>query len=125
VTDPFRLMRGISFPVVIGVVAVVLLVVAWPVVYAGSKQDVTFTVDSMERVTKSDGNGGVTSYYVVFSEEGETYANKDSFLFFKFNSSDIQGRLDEGKTYNATVVGWRLPFFSTYKNILTVEEVDP
>lgn len=124
-SDPFRLMRNGEWKYILGGLLVLLLVVAWPVVYVGSKQDVTFTVDSMERVTKGDGNGGVTSYYVVFTEEGETYANKDSFLFFKFNSSDIQGRLDEGKTYKATIAGWRLPFFSVYRNILTVEEIDP
>lgn len=42
----------------------------------------------------------------------------------KFNSSDIYGTLKEGKKYKIIVVGYRVPFFSWYENILEVEEVN-
>ena len=42
----------------------------------------------------------------------------------KFNSSNIQGKLKEGHTYKVTVIGYRVPFFSWYQNIIKVEELE-
>lgn len=55
--------------------------------------------------------------------EGATYVNKDSWAMLKFNSSDIYGQLQVGRRYNCEVAGWRIGFFSKYKNIIKCEEV--
>ena len=49
--------------------------------------------------------------------------NTDNLLRLKFNSSDIQAVIEEDKTYEAEVIGFRVPFLSWYENIISIEEV--
>ncbi len=70
------------------------------------------------RVTDKDRVDGT---YLVFTDS-ETFKNTDELIFFKFNSSDVYGQLEEGRTYQFRVVGWRIPFLSTYRNVLAIEE---
>jgi hypothetical protein len=58
--------------------------------------------------------------YMVFTN-GETMVNQDSWLFFKFNSSDLYGRMNAGQVCTFRVNGWRMPLFSWYRNILSAE----
>lgn len=60
--------------------------------------------------------------YLVFSEN-ETFKNVDSWLDFKFNSSDFYGKIKVGKTYTSKVRGIRITLFSAYRNIITLKEV--
>lgn len=50
------------------------------------------------------------------------YENTDSLLRMKFNSADVYGQLQNGKTYTCDTYGWRVPFFSIYPNIVKCEE---
>ena len=79
----------------------------------------TFTVTDKERIVTGSG-GSVSSKYLVFTES-ETFENSDCLVRFKFGSSDLQGHLKEGQTYTAKVYGWRAPFLSMYRNIVSVE----
>lgn len=79
---------------------------------------VTITVTDKERIVTGSGEG-LSSKYLVFTEN-ETFQNTDCLVRGKFNSSDLQGKLKEGQTYEADVYGWRLPFFSAYRNIVAV-----
>lgn len=82
--------------------------------------DVVVTVTEKERIVESNGKV-TTSKYLVFTEN-EVFENTDDMIpFFKFNSSDIQGKLQVGETYKLTVWGWRINFLSTYRNILKVQ----
>ena len=78
----------------------------------------TITIVEKERVNEE---------YMIwgYNEEGESvvYCNSDAPLRGKFNSADFYGDLEEGKTYNVTLIGYRVPFLSWYENILTYEEV--
>lgn len=56
----------------------------------------------------------------MYGEE-EVFENTDSWLFLKFNSADIQNEIEEGKTNKIKVAGWRVPFFSWYRNVVSVE----
>lgn len=76
----------------------------------------TFTVTDKERVTGDD------SKYLVFTN-GEVLCVDDTLVFMRFDSSDLYGSLKIGKTYRGDVVGWRVPFLSWYRNILTAREV--
>gem|GEM_PF-1211649 len=79
-------------------------------------------VTDKERQVKSDGDGGIDSKYIVFTDK-ETFENTDSMLRGKFNSSDVQGKLHVGCTYDVTAYGFRNHFFSIYRNISDVKHV--
>lgn len=103
-----------------------ITVLAAPLILGGitvaaffAKDDVTITVKDKERIVNRNGKG---ARYLVWSEEGEVFEDVDSFLGWKFNSSDIYGQLDEGTTYNCKVYGWRIPFLSKYRNIVSCSE---
>ena len=82
--------------------------------------DYTVIITDKERVNTID-----DSRYLVFAEiasTGETivFENTDTLWRFKWNSSDIQGNLKIGEKYTVTVVGWRVPLFSWYQNIIAI-----
>ena len=77
---------------------------------------VVTTVIDKERIYRGYGNTA-ESYYLVYTD-AETFKNKDSLIEMKFNSSDLQGSLKEGMECTFTVVGWRVPFLSMYRNIV-------
>lgn len=70
---------------------------------------------------------GESDGYLVWVEDenGVQYElqNEDILLKGKFNSSTIQGKLKEGEKYNITTIGWRIPLFSSYPNIVDYEKV--
>lgn len=71
---------------------------------------------------------GKTDGYIVWFEDSEgtpyEFVNEDEFLYGKFNSSTVQGKLKEGSVYNIKTVGWRIPFLSSYPNIVQYELVE-
>lgn len=95
---------------------VAIPLIAYPVIQYTTQDYVTFTVDKAERVSDR-----TSSRYLVFTEN-ETFENTDSIAFFKFNSSDIYGQINEGKIYKAKVAGVRIPFLSKYRNIIEIQE---
>lgn len=88
----------------------------------GTADHVTFEVLKTERIVEShsdDKGSHVTSKYLVFTD-GETFENTDTMFYWKWNSSDLYGRLEPGRSYRAKVYGWRVPMFSWYRNIVAV-----
>jgi hypothetical protein len=104
---------------VIAVIAVLVLILAYPVAYWSSGQELTCTVTDEDR--SSDGAGG--SKYRVYTKECGVLSNEDSLLQFKWNSADVQNTVKEGKVYKFEVNGWRVGFFSWFPNIDTATEV--
>jgi hypothetical protein len=97
----------------------VVLFFGYSGVYILSADTIEIVVTDKERIT----TGSVKNLkhkYLVYTE-GEVFENTDSFSFFKWNSSDIHGYLVEGKTYKVKVAGWRVPFLSSYRNIVDVD----
>jgi hypothetical protein len=78
----------------------------------------TITIKDKERIMDRYGKG---SRYLVWSED-ETFENVDSLIFGKFNSSDLQGKLEIGKTYKCEVFGLRVQILSMYRNLIDCEE---
>lgn len=62
--------------------------------------------------------------YLVSTENGEVFQIKDSFWKWQFRSSDLYAQLKPGKCYDVYYHGWRLGFFSSYKNIHKIELKD-
>lgn len=112
-------MRNIIYPII---VFALILMVIYNVAYFSSSTDVTIKVTKTDRIVESSGSGKdltVTSKYLVYTTD-ETFENTDAMFFGKYSSSDFQGKLLPNTTYKVKVVGWRLPFFSTYRNIVKI-----
>lgn len=80
-----------------------------------NKREVTVTVQDKERVCDSNRN----CKYLIFTDGG-TFENTDTLLNGKFDSSDVYGRIDEGKTYTFKVAGFRQGILSMYPNIIEI-----
>lgn len=82
---------------------------------------VTITDKQVKRKDEED-------IYLIFTklENGETrvFRNEDAFFKGKFNSSDMQAKLEIGHTYDIDTYGYRIPFMSMYENIYKAEEVE-
>ena len=76
---------------------------------------VVATVTEKERVNDKD-----SSKYLIFTDK-EVFENTDAFWQFKFNSSDVYSKIKVGDTCTFHVIGWRLQFFSAYRNIITAD----
>ncbi len=76
-----------------------------------------------EKVVKRYNN---SDKYLVFTKlsngEIRVFENRDSLLEFKFRSSDLQAKLETGKTYDIKAYGWRIPLTSWYENVISAEE---
>jgi len=83
-----------------------------------TQESVEFTLVGKERVGDSD-----SSKYLLFTDD-ETFENSDIFILAKFESSDIYGQLEKGKTYRAKVCGYRIGFLSMYRNVISIYEIE-
>ncbi len=97
----------------------ILLIFGYTFSYHKSQDQVQATIQKTERVCDSDQN----CRYLVFTKS-EVFENTDSVIFLKFNSSDFHANLEPNKTYELNVAGWRNPFFSMYRNILSYKEIE-
>lgn len=111
--------------VAIFTVVALLVVAALTVFFASSFNDKNYivTVTRVERV-----NDDTDSKYLIFCEEEDgdviVFENADKWVRGKFDSSNMYAKIKEGHKYKFTVVGWRIPIFSTYQNIIKMEEVE-
>ena len=94
------------------------LLFGYSIAYYSSSEYVEITIQDKERITTGSGEN-ISSKFIVYSEN-EVFENTDSWLFFKFKSSDIQNNLKIDETYTVKVSGWRIPFFSMYRNIILI-----
>jgi hypothetical protein len=103
-----------------GVIAIIILVIGWvsfkSINAFHTEHGVKFTVTGKE--SKYDDK---KSRYLVFNTN-TTYEITDSWVKWRFDSSDVYGRLEVGKTYVADLQGFRIPFFSMYPNIINPVE---
>lgn len=58
--------------------------------------------------------------YLISTENNGVHQVADSFWKWHFRASDVYADIDEGECYVFTRIGWRIGFFSTYKNIIRV-----
>ena len=99
--------------------AIVGIVAVTPIIHFTTMEQVSFTVTDRERIQTAE-----SSRYMIWADmpngSSEVFENTDSILSLKFNSADLQGRMREGNTCDATVNGFRVPFLSMNRNILEV-----
>jgi hypothetical protein len=87
------------------------------IAYSFHSETATFTPTRIESV-----NTKQTQKYLVFTE-GETLCISDSYVHWRFNSSDVYANMKVGVKYTATLQGYRWPFFSMYRNVINPVEV--
>ena len=85
----------------------------------------TYTVHVIEKMRVTYGHIYNVHKYLIYTIDDNgivrVFENTDSIPHKKFNSSDIYARIQIGKVYTLRTVGFRLPVFSMYKNIIGVE----
>lgn len=105
---------------VIGFLILVIFIASVNIAVYSNKNAYDITVTDKE--TKKDGE---TSKYLVFAEtnrgESKVFKNTDALFVGKFNSSDLQGKLKVGDRYEVKTIGFRIPFLSSYENIVEVD----
>lgn len=112
---------GVAVGIVIAAIIIGLFILGGNLIGSYyNEETVTLTVKDKERVVD---RGGDEARYLIWSEDGETFENVDTLIKGKFNSSDIYGQLERGKTYSCKVHGWRNGFFSMYRNIINCSEI--
>lgn len=105
---------------------VILSLIAIPTIYtiASYNNTNTYTVTVADKETKKNSD---SSKYLVFTklENGEVkvFEITDALFAWRFNSSDIYAEMDIGETYEIRTIGFRIPFLSTYENIMEFERV--
>lgn len=104
---------------IIGLVFVLSLCIGGCAVANHKEYDQTFTVTGKENV--KSGNSGK---YLVYTDK-TTYEIEDSWIFWRWDSSDVYGKIEIGKTYTATLQGYRVPFLSWYQNIIDPKVITP
>ncbi len=105
------------------VVAIILAIVGTFVYFSTIEyqNEETIEITVKDKYIKRDGESDI---YLVASEAGDTYKITDLLWKGKFNSTDIYNQLTIGEKYKVTVTGVRLQYFSMYKNINKIEQVN-
>lgn len=104
--------------VVIAIVAIVLsLGVGGCAASLHKEHGQVFTVTGKENVKSGD-----SGKYLVYTDK-TTYEITDTWVGWRWDSSDVYGNIQVGKTYTATLQGYRVPFLSWYQNIINPTEV--
>jgi hypothetical protein len=87
------------------------------ILYKNSQEVLTGTIES---TVVDRGN----TYFVFQLDDGtkQIFENEDTIWFLKFNSGNLLMELKAGNSYQVLVAGWRVPFFSMYRNIITILE---
>jgi len=107
------------------VILFVVLIVIGAIIKSGiisnTKETVLATVSKTERVSYGSGED-IEHKYLIYTDK-ETFECTDELLVGKVNSSDIYGSLKENHRYKFEVYGFRIGYTSSYRNIISVEEV--
>jgi hypothetical protein len=71
--------------------------------------------------TKSQSGEPAKNIYQVYTKDCGTLRVEDNALQGVWNSADLYGALEPGKSYRITTVGWRIPFWSIFPTVTKVE----
>lgn len=82
-----------------------------------TSETISIKVKEKDRVWNNDKD---QDQYLIFTEN-EVFENTDNMYYQKYNSSDVYGQLEVGKTYKCLVFGERDPYWSRYRNIVSCE----
>lgn len=112
-----------AYVAIIGVLVVLGVIgsIIFAVVGANRVEEKSCTVVSKESVANQE----TGHEYRVYTEQCGTLTVADTLIKMRFNSADTYGSLKEGETYNMTLMGFRMPLFSQFQNILEARKYAP
>lgn len=114
-----------NIEIIVGVIfGIIILGLIGFVIYIGTidyQNEETIEITVKDKYIKRSGDDDL---YLIAGDNGETYKIEDLLWKGKFNSTDLYNQLTVGKKYKITVTGIRLQYFSMYKNINKIEEID-
>lgn len=113
--------RTVATFIIVAVLAAAFVWWIWTVNF-GSERTETCTVTGMDWAQKVT-SGNSTSEYRIQTEECGVLKITDNLLRLQFNSADRYAELEEGATYEFTLIGFRIGLFSMFPNIIAAEEV--
>jgi hypothetical protein len=109
-----------------GLIILVILILAIPVMiilphFLRYSDKITVS----EKTVKRYGTGNTSQEkYLIFTTDGRVFENTDSLLEWKFDSSNVYGKLIPHNTYIVESYGWRVPAISAYQNIINVKLIE-
>jgi len=110
-----------SAPWVFGGLALLVLLIAAIPLYHSYKQSETVQVTVCGKEAVPTGQSG--HEYRVYTSDGTFKVTDHVINGRRFDSADTYGRIQPNKVYDLKVYGWRIPFFSQFKNIETATPV--
>ncbi len=105
---------GVLFVFII--ITIVVVFIGYGVAYAFTTGHETITVK--EKEVKYSGDD---AKYLIGTEDGQVFQITDSWVKWRFDSSNLYMEIEEGETYRINTQGWRFGFLSDYKNILEIK----
>ena len=119
-------MKKIYILIIIIIAVIILYNIGVTVLQNVNRETYTVTVTDKLRVTY--GHIWNTHKYLIFSIDENNvvrvFENTDSMPYLKFNSSDFYAKIEIGGKYTFKAVGYRLTYFSMYKNIIEMKEIE-
>lgn len=110
-------MRNISYLIAVLAVIMIIASIGMRIGGYGNKQTIRTKVVGKERITSSNSEGSVSSYYLIYTEAGPLKL-EDELWYGNFNSSDWYGQIRQDSTYTFETVGYRIGYLSEYPNIV-------
>jgi hypothetical protein len=108
-------------------ILVIAILITDNAIFNFNDTDYTVTITDKDRIYSKNGKNSYSKYLVFADDENGNslvFENTDCFIRGKWNSSNMQGELKEGHIYKITVIGYRVPIFSMYQNIIKIEEIE-
>lgn len=103
-----------TWMILAGIVVIIALVFGGCQLFKSTEREVTTTIEDKERVCDSNRD----CKYLIFTDTG-TYQITDSWIYFRFNSSDVYGKLKVGQKYQFNVAGVRFGLTSNYPTVVS------
>lgn len=106
--------------IIILIISMIVLssLIVSPLIAYNTDENIQFTIKNKERVTTGSGQN-IQSKYLIYTDNG-VYENTDTVWYWKWNSADVYNDIEIGKQCNARVYGFRIPFLSWFKNIISI-----
>lgn len=112
--------RGPNWWIIGGIVIALFVTLVALYTYKHDIVTSTVTIHVVDKQAVATGSNG--HKYLIYTT-GTTYQDTDNLFHGKFDSSDLYARIQRNNTYRCVTTGWRLPFLSQYKNLITCQHI--
>lgn len=102
---------------------IVIIIISFSIFEFNHKTVYTATVTDKTVKHEQDHKDTYFIYTQLSNKQERVFKDEDTIWAWKWDSSDVYGKLAIGKTYKIKAYGFRIPFLSSYENIVNVEEV--